>query len=84
MRGLGRSATSMVTSITGAVALRVLWILFIFPLNPQLYMLYLSFPIAWVLTAGAHYTLAALALRSEIRKNREAELASSAVATEAR
>ena len=84
MRGLGRSTTSMITSLTGAVAFRILWILLIFPLNPQLYMLYLSFPIAWVLTASAHYTLAAIALRREIRKHREEEPALSTVATDAR
>ena len=68
MRGLGRSTTSMITSLVGSVAFRIIWILFIFPLNPQLYMLYLSYPIAWVLTAATHYTLSVICLRKEIRK----------------
>ena len=67
MRGLGRSTTSMITSLIGSVVLRSLWILFIFPLTPELYMLYLSFPITWALTAVAHYTLSAVALRREMR-----------------
>ena len=71
MRGLGHSTTSMVTSLVGSVALRVLWILFVFPLYPILPMLYVSFPIAWVITASAHFTLAAFALRQEMRLHPE-------------
>ena len=67
MRGLGRSTTSMITSLIGSVAFRIFWILVVFAQFPTLVVLYLSYPIAWVLTACAHYTLAFIALRKEER-----------------
>jgi Na+-driven multidrug efflux pump len=67
MRGLGRSTTSMITSLIGSVAFRIFWILVVFNQFPTLEVLYLSYPIAWVLTACAHYTLAFIALRKEER-----------------
>ncbi len=73
MRGLGHSTTSMITSLTGSVAFRIFWILIIFAKIPTLTVLYLSFPIAWILTLSAHYTLAFITLRRE-RRRVEAEL----------
>ena len=67
MRGLGRSTTSMITSLTGSVAFRIFWILVVFAKFPTLVVLYLSYPIAWVLTACAHYTLGFFALRKDER-----------------
>ena len=79
MRGLGRSTTSMITSLIGSVAFRIFWILVVFAKFPTLVVLYLSYPIAWVLTASAHYTLGFFALRKEekaaLAEEREALLA---------
>lgn len=67
MRGLGYSTTSMITSLAGSVGLRIIWILAIFPFFRTLTCLYLCFPIAWILTTGAHYVLSAIAIRKEQR-----------------
>ena len=67
MRGLGRSTTSMITSMIGSVAFRIFWILVVFSQFPTLMVLYLSYPISWVLTACAHYTLAFITFRKEER-----------------
>lgn len=72
MRGLGRSTTSMVTSLFGSVAFRIVWILVVFAQIPTLPVLYLSYTIGWILTSAAHYTLSALALRHEMRSLPEA------------
>ncbi len=69
LRGLGKSTTSMTISLSCGVALRILWILFIFPLNPKLYMLYLSYPIAWFLNAIAQYVLSAINLHIESKNS---------------
>ena len=54
LRGMGSSVTPMVVSILGACVLRVVWILTIFPLDPTLTMLYISYPVSWFITFSAH------------------------------
>ena len=54
LRGMGSSVTPMVVSILGACVLRIVWILTIFPLNPTLPTLYLSYPVSWLITFAAH------------------------------
>ena len=55
LRGMGSSVTPMIVSIMGACVLRVVWILTIFPLDPTLTMLYISYPISWAVTFATHF-----------------------------
>lgn len=54
IRGLGYSVMPMIVSLTGACAFRVLWIFTIFQWEHTLFILYISYPISWILTAGVH------------------------------
>ena len=54
LRGMGSSVTPMVVSILGVCVLRILWIVFIFPLAPTLHTLYLSYPVSWIITLTIH------------------------------
>ncbi len=54
LRGMGYSIVPMFVSLTGACGLRILWIFTIFAVNRSLDILYLSYPVSWVVTAGAH------------------------------
>lgn len=54
MRGLGYSITPMIVSLLGACGMRIAWIWFIFPLDPTLECLYISYPISWVITTLVH------------------------------
>lgn len=81
MRGLGRSTTSMITSLVGSVGFRVIWIFAVFPSHHTPIGLYLCFPIAWLLTALAHYTLSAIAIRREERTAQQAPPTEAAPAT---
>ena len=54
LRGMGASVLPMIVSVLGACVLRILWIMFIFPLNPTLNMLYISYPVSWFITFCAH------------------------------
>lgn len=54
LRGMGASVMPMVVSIVGVCVFRIVWILAVFPLNPTLTMLYISYPISWALTFAAH------------------------------
>ena len=54
LRGMGASVTPMVVSIMGVCVLRIVWILAIYPMDPTLTMLYISYPISWGITFAAH------------------------------
>ena len=54
LRGLGYSVLPMVVSLVGVCALRLVWIATIFQLNRTPFMLYISYPISWTLTALVH------------------------------
>ena len=50
LRGMGQSVLPTVSTLVGTCVLRVVWVLAIFPLAPSLEMLYLSYPVSWILT----------------------------------
>ena len=51
LRGLGYSGSTTVNSFVGICGFRMLWVFTIFPLNRTFSMLYLCWPISWVLVA---------------------------------
>lgn len=51
MRGLGSSLTPMVDTIFGVCVLRVVWIYTVFALWPSWLVLFLSYPVTWVITS---------------------------------
>ena len=55
LRGLGKSTIPMIVSILGMVVFRIIWILTIFKYNHELWVLYISYPISWIMTATVHY-----------------------------
>ena len=55
LRGMGTSLLPMVVSMLGACGLRILWIYTIFAADHTLFMLYLSYPVSWVITAAVHF-----------------------------
>lgn len=54
LRGIGQSIVPMVTSLIGACAFRLIWIATIFQMNRSTGMLYISYPISWLITLIAH------------------------------
>ena len=54
LRGLGYSVLPMIVSFVGSCLLRLVWIATVFQLNRTPFMLYISYPISWVLTAAVH------------------------------
>ncbi len=49
LRGLGRSLQPAVTTFLGVCVLRVLWVEFLFPLQPTMTNVMLSYPVSWTL-----------------------------------
>lgn len=56
LRGMGSSIAPMIVSVMGACVFRLFWIFAIFPFNPTLRNLYISYPISWIITLAAHLT----------------------------
>lgn len=54
LRGMGCSIVPMVVSLTGACALRIVWIYTVFAMNRTLQILYISYPVSWAVTLAAH------------------------------
>jgi putative MATE family efflux protein len=54
LRALGKSITAMVISLIGACGFRILWLNTIFLLNPTRAMLFLAWPISWILTIAMY------------------------------
>lgn len=50
MRGMGRSAVPMLLSIIGTVGTRIVWIFGIFPSHRSLAVLFISYPVSWILS----------------------------------
>lgn len=69
MRGMGSSFIPMVASVVGTCVVRIGWVYTIFALFPTLEVLYLSYPISWLLTAAAHY-ISCIILYRHLKKKR--------------
>ena len=54
LRGIGHSNMGMVNSIIGACGLRVLWVQFLLPLRHTPGMLFLCWPVSWVVVIAMH------------------------------
>ena len=54
LRGLGYSIMPMIVSLAGACGIRVLWIFTVFEWDRTLTMLYISYPVSWMITAAVH------------------------------
>ena len=50
LRALDRSVTAMMISLCGACGLRILWLATVFKMYPSPMMVYVSYPITWVIT----------------------------------
>jgi putative MATE family efflux protein len=68
MRGIEYSTVPLVISLIGACVLRVVWILTIFEAYHDLWILYMSYPVSWMLTFAAHLTAFCICYRKMYEK----------------
>lgn len=50
MRGMGWSMTPTLITVVGSCVLRIIWVLFVFPLSPDFATLIIVYPISWAVT----------------------------------
>ncbi len=68
LRGLGKSFSSMLISLIGACLLRLIWIWTVFQAMPTLEIIYLSYPLSWILTFSVAFIFIQTFLRKIIRR----------------
>ncbi len=73
LRGLGKGMVPMVVSLLGACGLRILWVFTLFAAKPTLDMLYISYPVSWVITWAVH-TLCYLLIRRGMERKHLSQL----------
>lgn len=54
LRGIGYAIMPMIVSLLGACGFRILWIFTIFQEYRSLWVLYVSYPVSWAMTAAVH------------------------------
>ncbi|MDE7242653.1 MAG: MATE family efflux transporter [Oscillospiraceae bacterium] len=52
LRGIGYSVVPMVVTLVGACGLRLVWVATVFRMHPSPAVLYISYPISWIVTAA--------------------------------
>lgn len=67
LRGIGYSIMPMIVSLTGACLFRIVWIYTVFAANPTLNILYISYPISWILTFAVHLCCYLYILRHRLK-----------------
>lgn len=82
LRGMGKSIVSTVISLVGACLLRVVWLLTVFPFKQTLEMIYISYPITWIITAGVMFITIGVLLKGMMKKQRESLALASATDSE--
>lgn len=68
IRGMGKSMTTMIISLLGACAFRILWIKTVFVRFPTIECVYLSYPISWLLVIAANLVFLCIYYRRLIRE----------------
>lgn len=70
LRGMGKSVVSTIVSLLGACLLRMIWIWTVFPLYPTLEIIFVSYPITWIITTSCSFTMVHILLRKILRKEK--------------
>ena len=75
LRGMGKAIQPMIVSLLGSCAFRIVWVNTICQWFPgQITILYISYPISWILTASVHYLFCFYFYRLLMKRKKMAEL----------
>lgn len=75
LRGMGKAIQPMIVSLLGSCVFRIVWVKTVCEWFPgQIMILYISYPISWILTAGVHYLFCFYFYRRLTAKSRMTKL----------
>lgn len=69
LRGMGASIMPMIVSLCGACGLRLIWIATVFKAHHTLPMLFISYPLSWLITASVHFVCYTRMQKKMVRQN---------------
>ncbi|MBQ4053860.1 MAG: polysaccharide biosynthesis C-terminal domain-containing protein, partial [Clostridia bacterium] len=67
LRGMGKSTLSMILMLVGSCVLRVVWLLTVFPFKQTLEMVYICYPVTWILTSIAMFICTFVILKKKVK-----------------
>ena len=79
LRGLARSMLSTTVTLVGCCLLRIVWLWTVFRIWPTLDIIYLSYPVSWLVTALTHFACSQY-VRHKCMRRLEAETAAAQAA----
>lgn len=68
VRSMGKSLEPMILSVFGSCILRIIWVIFVLPLNHTLATLYWAYPISWAVTFLMQFLLYMIVKNKMIKK----------------
>ena len=68
LRGLGKAVISTIITLIGACLLRVVWLWTVFPLKQTLEVIFISYPITWVVTTLVSFTVIQILLKKMVKR----------------
>lgn len=66
LRGMGKAIVSTVISLIGACLMRMVWLWTVFPIKPTLEIVFVSYPISWVLTTAVSFAVIQVLLKKKL------------------
>lgn len=69
LRGLGVAIRPMIISLVGACLFRIIWIATVFNVIKELPVLYVSYPISWIITTSAQIVCLIYVYKKSVREN---------------
>jgi Na+-driven multidrug efflux pump len=74
LRGMKYSFSTMIISMLGACAFRIIWLATVFKSNQTVFNIYVSYPISWILTLSAYIVCYVYAIKKLNKRSRELQL----------
>lgn len=72
LRGMGKAIQPMIVSLLGSCVFRILWVNLVCPhFMDDISVLYISYPISWLVTGATHYLFCFIFYKSFVKKGRK-------------
>ena len=71
LRGMGKAIVSTVISLVGICLLRVIWLTTVFPVKQTLEVVFISYPVSWVVTEIVMFVMIQILLRKMLKAQEE-------------